>query len=66
MSTAFCISSKTANGLDVHGLSDQIVTKVKAQISVLVLSFDGDPCYNFCHDDFSSGGSPIIIKMGEI
>jgi hypothetical protein len=48
----FCPSSKTGNGSDVQGAFDQIVTDAKTHIPVPVISSDGDPSYNFRHDDF--------------
>jgi hypothetical protein len=48
----FCISSKTGNGSDIQETFDQIITKVKMQMPVPVLSFGGDLSYNFLHDDF--------------
>jgi hypothetical protein len=62
----FCASSKTGNGLCIQGAFDQIVTKIKMQIPVPALSFIGDPTYNFRHNDFSSCGSALLEKKGEI
>jgi hypothetical protein len=61
-----CISSKRGNGSDVQGLFDWIVPQIKTQVYVRLLSLDSDPSYNFRYDDFSSGGSTIIIKIDEI
>jgi hypothetical protein len=36
------------------------------QTPVPAISFDGDPYYNFRHDNFSSGGSTGIETMAEI
>jgi hypothetical protein len=49
---AFCLCSKTGNGSDIQGTFDEILTKVKTRLPVPALSFDGDPSYNFCHDNF--------------
>jgi hypothetical protein len=48
----FWVSSKTRNGSDIQGIFDQIVTKVRMQIPVPVISFDGDPSCNFRDDHF--------------
>jgi hypothetical protein len=62
----FCLSSKTGNGSDIQGTFDESVTEVKTHIAVPAISSDGDPSYNFRHDNFSSCGSRLIEKMGEI
>jgi hypothetical protein len=56
----FCISSKRGNASDVQGLFDRIVTQVKTQIHVPLLSLDSDPSYNFRVRLCGAGGGELI------
>jgi hypothetical protein len=66
MSTTFMHFLEDGKWVKCPGTFDQIATKVKMQVPVPVHSFKGDPSCNFRQDDFSSGGSTIIIKIGEL
>jgi hypothetical protein len=61
----FSISLTRGNGPYAQGLFDQIMTKVKTQIPVPGLSFEGDLSYNFRHEDFAFRGSTTTIKRGK-